>query len=379
MNLYINEADQRLVSSIPTLEKTRDAIGIYFSLSKLDHATSGEHLSIVINVLRDQFKSSIGDIYAFKNKDILIVYRGRNEKLIQDCLYQVQYLFSDDNAQLTLAEDFLDRHSQVFYPKDWAKFLNTCQNLISAYAANQNSKNFKGSIVSLFSSTIEDLLAPVEWDVLMKSKPIFKHLPEKETNKVFDEIYADVKGIAYVIGENFDISNNVYLNAYFKEFLDLKLLVKLVALLSKKRGTTPYMLNLNITTVASQEFWTLAESLPDSIKQRIVLAISITDVFRDLGYFLELREKLSGHGFKLCLDDLDYLSFMQIDRSSLGFDLIRIKHKPLLGAIYASDLNNELSAKIAVSGSSRVILEVENKNAVNDAQKLGALLYQISK
>lgn len=380
MNLYIKEAEQRLKSALPTLGKARDAIGIHFALSNLSSGSIEEHGSIAINVLRDQFKNAIGDIYSFKNGDIIIVYRGRSEKLILDCLHQVQYLFADDHAQLSLSEDFLDKHSQVFYPKDWQKFLSLCDTLTTRLVPdNQSSPSFKGSLVSLFSSIIEDLLVSVEWSVLVKTSMISKQFVDQTTSKVFDEIYADVDSLSYIIGENFDIVGNPHLRSYFKEFLDIKLLVRLVELLNKKPGDNAYLLNLNITTVSSHEFWALAESLPDVIKRRIIIAISVADVFNDLSYFLEVRERLTMHGFKLCLDCLDYLSFMQIDRNSLGFDLVRIKHKTMFDVIRLSELEQELAAKISVSGTSRVILEVADKEAIRIGQKLGVMLFQVDK
>lgn len=380
MNLYIKEAEQRLKASLPTLEKARDAIGIHFSFSNLNAESSDEHCSIAINVLRDQFKNAIGDIYSFKNRDIVIVYRGRSEKLILDCLSQVQYLFSDDSAQLPLAEDFIDRYSQVFYPKDWPKFLGLCDALTKKMVPdNQNSPSFKGSLVSLFSSIIEDLLVSVDWGILVKTSAITKQFVDETSSKVFDEIYADVDSLSYIIGENFDIVGNPHLRAYFKEFLDIKLLLRLVELLNKKPGENAYLLNLNITTIASHEFWVLAESLPDVIKRRIIIAISVADVFNDLAYFLEVRERLIFHGFKLALDCLDYLSFMQIDRSSLGFDLVRIKHKTMFDVIKLSEQTQELVAKISISGTSRVILEVADKEAMRIGQKLGIMLFQLDK
>lgn len=380
MNLYINQAELRIQSALPLYQKTRDAIGIHILLSKMNISSNrGDVYSIIVNIIRDHFKSAIGDIYSFKNGDIIIVYRGRSDKLIKDCLHQVYYLFSEDNTQLPPIEDFINKFSQIFYSKDWSNFILLCNDIINSAASNEKINYIRNSLISEFSDKIEEALNPINWTELIKTSPIAKHSYEKMPIVVFQEIYADIDNITYIIGENFDIVTNTYLRSYFKEFLDLKLLVKLVDLLSTDLEDNVYLLNLNITTVATEEFWELASSLTDNVKKKIIIAITIGDVYSDITHFLEIREKIVEHEFKLCLDGLDYLSFMQIDRESLGFDLLRIKQKELFEVAKLSELEQALKAKITTSGASRIILEVEHESCISDGKKLGIMLYQISR
>lgn len=378
MNLYINEAESRLKSALPSLERSRDAIGIHFALSKMRHKIENtEHIGIAVNVLRDQLKSTIGDIYSFRDGDIIIIYRGKNEKLIQDCIFQVQYLFSDESKQLSLVGDFYEQYCGVYHPHTWTDFIELCDKKIAQFM-NDNKPVFKGSMVAMFSSIIEDTLCNIDWSVIVKTSPIFKYDANGTKTQVFDEIFVDVDSISYILGESFDLKANKYLYSYLKELLDLKLLLRLVHSISAGQEDNVYLLNLNLSTMQLEEFWQLAESLPESIKRRIIIAISVSEVFHDLSACLGMRERIIAHGFKLCLDDLDYLSFMQIDRNSLGFDLVRIKHKDDLDYAQLVELEQQLSSKISISGSTRVILNTNSKESIDLGRKLGIILFQES-
>lgn len=376
MNLYINEAESRLKTAIPSLERSRDAIGIHFALSKMRRNTeNNEHISIVVNVLRDQLKSAIGDIYSFRDGDIIIIYRGKNEKLIQDCIFQVQYLFADDPKQLSLGEDFYEEYCGVYHPHAWKSFMEMCEKKISQFL-NDNKPTFKGSMLSMFSSIIEDTLINIDWSVLVRTSPIHRYDPNGGKTKVFDEIFVDVDSISYIIGENFDLKNNKYLYSYLKELLDIKLLVRLVQSIAAGKDDSAFLLNLNISTLQLPEFWELAESLPENVKKRIIIAISVSEVFWDLSAYLGIREQIIANGFKLCLDSLEYLSFMQIDRNSLGFDLVRIKHDDSFDYAQLVELEQQLASKISISGSSRVMLQTNSEESIEIGQKLGLMLFQ---
>lgn len=382
MNLYINDAEERLKSALLSYEKANDAIGLYFALSKLPHKKdSNDPKTIALNILRDQFKGAAGDIYVLTTSDVIVVYRGRNEALIQECSYNMQYLFAEEGDQLAFTGALTPQYTRVFHPKEWEGFLNLCYTLLENINGRNavSSNGFKGSMLTLFGTIIEDVLATAQWSTLIRSSAVYKIADSKQHSKVLDELYVDIGALTYLVGDNLDIILNPYLKNYFKEFLDIKLLIKLVHILSKSSGDNAYLLHLNISTVSSSEFEQLAVSLPESTRKRIIISIAIGDIFLDFAYFLQVREQLAAYGFKLCLDNLDYLSFMQIDRSSLGFDLVRIKHSEMFDVIRLSELEEQLRNKINISGSSRVILEAPNTESVAVGRKLGLMLFQIDK
>ncbi|MFN8833351.1 MAG: hypothetical protein ACK5WS_06160, partial [Alphaproteobacteria bacterium] len=65
MNLYINEASNRLLSALPKVAKLCDATAMHINLKHLKQSDqdSSDYLSIAINILRDHLRSYTGDIY----------------------------------------------------------------------------------------------------------------------------------------------------------------------------------------------------------------------------------------------------------------------------------------------------------------------------
>lgn len=378
MNFYVNDAEIRLQAALNSYEKHADGIAMRITLSKLPFRNDrNDARAIAINILRDQFKSATGDMYVLSSGDVIVVYRGRNDRIIQDCLFHIQYLFAEEGPQLSMPEALLPQYVQVYYPSQWKEFLELCNKII---VSNQNAKsNVLGhSMLHNISSMIEDVLLHINWLELIAVAEINKVTDNTPHTVVLKNLHIDIDALSYTAGKNFDILTNPYLGSYLKEFLDLKLLIRLVELLSAQYADDAYLLNLNMSTISSSEFWKLADSLPDNIKKRIIIAISLSDVFSDFAFFLQMRERLVVQGFKLCLDNLDYLSFMQIDRTSLGFDLVRINHSTVYDIIKLSELEDQLRSKIHVCGSSRVILRVHDAAEVLVGKKFGVILFQLS-
>lgn len=381
MNLYTNEAESRLRSALYSYEKIQDGIGMCFYLSKL-HSRSGgnDPKAIALNILRDQFKGAIGDIYIMSNGDAIVIYRGKNQKLIDECLYNMQYLFTEEEKQLSFVDSISGVYTKIFYSEDWEVFLKLCRSLCETMEERASSygMKFKGSMLGLFGSMIEDVLLQAHFEELITMLSVYKASNDNQFSQILDEIWIDIKKLSDAVGASFDILSNPNLRAYLKEFLDFKILIKLVSLLKQNRDSQAYLLNLSISTIASTEFWHMAQTLSESVRKRIIIAISISDVFIDFGSFLDLRQQLVDYGFKLCLDNLDYLSFMQIDRASLGFDLVRIDHDVMSNVITLSELEQQFIDKVNISGSSRVIVQVPDKSVASTIRRLGIVLFQVS-
>lgn len=376
MNLYINQAESRIKSAITTYEATHRAMGIYIALSKMDvKSIKLETCTIIVNIIRDHFRSASGDIYLFKNRDIVIVYRGKNQNLITEGLYKLHYLFSEDSKEFSSFESFSNKFSQIFDEKNWKDFISLCNKLYQINIEDRQLAKTEDSLIQIISGILEEYLQHINWNAFVKLYPIFKY-SYNDSSKAFIEICIDINSLAERLGKNFDILNNTSLKSYLKEFIDFKILMKLIDLVNLDNKEV-YLINLNINTLESEEFWIWANSLDKDVSSRIIIALSISEVFADLTNFLKLREKIIDYNFKLCLDCSDYLSFMQVDRQSLGFDLIRIKHQKILNLAELNELTASLKSKIALSGTTRTIIEIEDLNEMTSYLEPEVMLYQL--
>lgn len=376
MNLYINASDKRLHSALPKISRLHDAIGIHFNLSKLQSTKEGsDYLNISLNLMRDHFKSSMGDIYVFnESKDILIIYHGRNEKLVNDCIFQIKYLFTEDTSQLSFDNEAIEEYCTTYYPINWRDFVLLCETKCNYTMNKPANRNIKRSVVSLISSVIEDFLSNLDWSVLLKSRPICRFNNTSVSSAIIHELCVDIESIEYILGESFDIGSNQYLNKFLQEFFDWKVLISLLSSITNE-SKDAYLINLNLSTLLSNEFEALSNNWSESQKKRIIIAIDIADIYSNMTDFLEIRENLAQSGFKLCLDKLDFFSFMQVDRTSLGLDLVRIIRPFSIDLDSIESIESQIQSKIALCGSSRVILDLNTDKPEIFCKKLGANLF----
>jgi tRNA/rRNA methyltransferase len=105
-------------------------------------------------------------------------------------------------------------------------------------------------------------------------------------------------------------------------------------------------LNFNVETLLSNVFADFAAKLDPATKKNIVIEIQVADIFTNMRAFQAAREIVQSHGFRLCLDGMDALSFRQLDRNSLGFDLAKMFWNADLKIDSKSDENQKLQTAI---------------------------------
>jgi hypothetical protein len=93
--------------------------------------------------------------------------------------------------------------------------------------------------------------------------------------------------------------------------------------------------------------------------------------------FLLAKDTVQKLGYRVCLDGVTELSFPQIDRQRLGFDLIKLMWNTDSAADANSEKNIALAQAIRQCGNNRVILtRCDTKAAVEYGHALGLSLFQ---
>ena len=82
-------------------------------------------------------------------------------------------------------------------------------------------------------------------------------------------------------------------------------------------------------------------------------------------------------GYRVCLDGVTELSFSQIDRKKLGFDLIKLQWNANILEDLTKDDARALDAAVKACGVNRIILtRCDNRSAIDYGQALGVSLFQ---
>ncbi len=325
-------------------------------------------------------KALAGEIFLIADGDVVVIHKGNSIKLLQEAVYQIRYLFADD----TLAYNnngVENKEFCKFYTlnSNWDEFIKLCLEKIKVNANNNQLPRVKmpvnqNSMLNFISKKIEDTLSNVDWTQVIKLHPIFMML-DNNPRKVLEEVRIDIDELKRILGDRLDIVNNTNLFGYVLEFLDIRLLIKLVHLMREHPNS--YYLNLCSNTLHSEEFNIFDSMIPDNMKKSLIIGMHISDVYRDLSEFFKLHNKLVKSGYKLCLHGLDNISFLHIDRMELGFDLMKLKWEPSLIKQNYQEFENQLKNKIQVSGSSRIIFaNCDSYKALEMGNKLGIGLYQ---
>lgn len=379
MNLYINEASNRLLSALPKVAKLCDATAMHINLNHIKQSDqdSSDYLSIAINILRDHLRSYTGDIYVLSDsKDIIIVYNGRSDKLINDCINQIQYLLSEDIFHLSSSKSAITDHYSIYRNDSWGEFVSLCEAKCNAVSRKKPAnQNLSSSALSIITGAVEEFLCYIDWDIIVKTRSVYRLSTTKNTIPIINELCVDETAVQYILGDNFDVFSNPYIKSFVHEFFDWHILIALIKLLENDINTA-YMINLKISTLMSEEFKAFNNNLSDVQRKKIIISIDVADIFLNMHNFLEIREQLSQDGFKLCMDNVDIFSFMHIDRNALGFDLVRIlNYSSTLDLDAIESIATQIREKIASCGSSRVILDIDSDNNEKLCRKLSAHLY----
>ncbi|MCB2081782.1 MAG: EAL domain-containing protein, partial [Rickettsiales bacterium] len=170
--------------------------------------------------------------------------------------------------------------------------------------------------------------------------------------------------------------SNYWLFRHLTMVLDqyvLKTLAMRAALYFEK----PVSINLNVRSILSENFFHFHDTISKKKKPSLVVEVDVADVFANMRSFGEARDTLHELGYRLCLDGLNSLSFLQISRESLGFDLAKLQWNADFPDRLNSQENKRLSEAIQTCGPNRLILcRAETKQAIEYGRQLGISVFQ---
>lgn len=362
-----------------SLASPKNSVAAVFKLSKLKiRRDNREHIGIAANILKDSMKSSAGDIYVFNDGDIIVVNQSGNLKEIQESVYQIKYLFSDDPI---VSNDNTDNALCKVYDSlhEWDNFIKICEQKV-AEAANDNlflkSKYRNEPLLKIISNQIEECLYDLNWDKLIKSYSISTNPRFSNFSKIIDHICYDKNHLKILMSQSADMMENPYLLSFIEEYIQLRIMIKVLHLISQQADKV-FLWELSLNTINSEEFNLFDQALTYNQKRNLIINIHIGEIFSDLVSYYETAERLSELGYRICIYGLDNISFLQIDRNLLQSDLLMLKWEGSVKKQSYDDLHNELKNKIKISGSSRIILsQCIGSKSLDIGTSLGINLYE---
>lgn len=376
--------EAKLVEVAATLkEDPHGYYALHFHFSQLQEVRSSQYqIKIAVNILHDLFKGEEGGTFICKDNDLFFLYKGTNRPLIEKAIFQLRYLFADDPLAYTPTnrenEEFCTVYDLEFQCHE---FIKECKKKMLGSATQERASivMVEEEIKPLSALTLAKLesdLPKLDIQHTLRRQAICAVVEGKPIQPIFHELYINIPHLRRLLAYNIDFSGNKSLFKYMTELLDQRV-ISLIMHQPRFHFRESSSLNLNIVSVLSRHFEELTRLIPGDLRTTVIIELAAADIFTDYNAFMAARHYLQKHGYRICLDGLDTLSFVQLDRESLGFDLVKLRWDAAIESQLNDNENQMLKYAVEQCGLGRVILSrCDSKYAIDYGKKLGIALFQ---
>jgi EAL domain-containing protein (putative c-di-GMP-specific phosphodiesterase class I) len=411
MQLVTVGAEVKLVETLATLkEQPTGWQGIWFGFAELMEQYKSEYqIKIAINMVKDLLKNEEGSLYLCKDSTLFVVTHNTPRQQLEKVVFQLRYLFMDDPLAYTDDGEENPAFSTMFdFASEFDGFASLARGKMlegkrggvkalpaqarqaapvkeaSAPSAGGFLQQVKqiasvGSMRFLNATNLAHMerdLANADLTTVMRRQPVCAAIPDMMVRRVFDELYINITHLRQMMRVEADLLSNRWLFKYLTELLDYRVL-HMIQKNPSRYMELPISLNLNVKTLLSDEFLEFDASIKPSVKVSVVVELQISDVFEDMRAFIIARNSVQKLGYRVCLDGLTDLSFTQVDREKLGFDLVKLQWNADIPSDLQTRENKKIADMIKACGPNRVILNrCDNRKAVDYGQALGISLFQ---
>lgn len=399
MKIISREPEAHAIELMTTVQEQPNGwVMTCFAFNRLlDHYRSEYQIKIAVNLLNDLLGDKDGAIYLCEDSTIYVIVRNLAKPQQDKMVFQLRYLFMDDPlAYNTEGDENPDFCVNFTFDTQWQEAMtllkrrlvsrvrktqeNLPKSLQQHTSESPSASSTRAKETRLLNgaslANIERELREVSLAPLVRRQPICAAIPDTAIRSVFDEMYINIAHLRETLSVDVDLLSNRWLFKYLTQVLDDKML-EMVAKDTERYLSTPISLNLNIPTLLSNRFTEFDAMLKPGMKVSVVIELQLADVFADMSGFLFAKDTVQKLGYRVCLDGVTELSFPQIDRKRLGFDLIKLQWNADIESDINSAHNKHLAEAIKTCGSNRVILtRCDNQKAVAFGQALGLSLFQ---
>ena len=401
MRVISREPEAHLIELLQLVEDSRQGwTAVCFGFSRLlEHYRSEYQLKIATNLMNDLLGDRDGAIYLCDDATTYVMVRNFPRPMLEKMIFQLRYLFMDDPLAYT-AEGDENREFAATYDIEtqWQDFLDICKRrLIQRVRKSQGVRGVQQAAMAVATGEplstnpvpkelkpftaaslpqIERDLRDMDISATIRRQPVCASPPESGVRTVFDEMYINIAHLRQAMGSDVDLLSNRWLFKYITQMLDVRMLDAIQRNPARYLGNA-ISLNLNVQTLLSNRFAEFDAAVKPGNKVSIVLELQVSDVFADMAAFLLAKDTVQKLGYRVCLDGVTELSFPQIDRARLGFDMIKL----IWNSDSEQDATNEKNIKLAEAirqcGNNRVILtRCDNQQAIDYGHALGLALFQ---
>lgn len=390
----IGAAEAQVMDLVDRIDRmTENRVAVHLHMSRLkEYNRRPHHMKISAHSWESLIQGGGGVLYRMSNDDVVFIGPQERYAGIDEVVQRTRKMFSGDPLLIRddpVASDFANWYD---LKKNYGEFRALAERLQTA--ANQRREvemknlaearktgTMPGSKEPLDPQRLASLVQAVrnmDLGPMLRSQPICALLgTENNPQAVFNEYFIAIGEMANKLMPDIDLAADKWLFQYLTSFLDKRVLAVLPDSPDMKDPNQAVSINVNVSTLLSDEFMDFDGRFRTITKKPIVLEIQPHDIFGDMNAFAFARDFCKERGYKICLDGLNHLTFPLLNRAFLKVDLLKIVWTPDLADEAQGPRRTQFEEAIKRAGASRIILcRCDSADAIAFGRSLGIALFQ---
>jgi len=341
-----------------------------------------------IRLATDHFSALVGGLeghlFQLVNSDLFFIAKEVAPAVLQAAVFRLASLFAQDPlVDIEIVAGGERFCSWYDLEHDYDTLNADVRSLVRAnsiLAADSRLRQLTGGedcfpIKPEVLSRIERVIATTDVSNIVRRQTVCTLIENEAPMPLFEELFVSIQDLQEVIAPEVDLGGNTWLFRYLTQALDHRVMMMLVR--DGVTGALPFSLNLNVETVLSADFARFEAAVASQLRGRLVIEMNKLDVFSDMGAFLFARDYLHDRGFRLCLDGVTHRTLPYYNRSSLGFDLIKLYWTPDALDVMRPSAVPEIRRLVMDSGQAHTILcRCDDAHAIEVGRDLGVVMFQ---
>lgn len=367
---------------------------VYLFLSKLQNQKlKAMQRQNLIETFENVIKKSGGEIFGLPNEDMVVFYHKRANEEIQACLIKVRFIFHDDpllqksfDVEQSGFVKFYNLETEV---EDFKKTVRSLMDSLKNESLSGNtapgsrpsgsgmigaSRKLRRELTPSMLAKVQKTLAMADFSSLIRRQSVCAVIGKSPPQMIFDEVFVSIADLRDMLMPDVDLTANPWLFLHLTETLDKRVLAS-VSQHDDGSLTNNFSMNLNVSTILSDDFLAFDENINPSMRSTIVLELQLVDIFSDIKAFILAKTFAQYRGYKICIDGITVDKLKYIDREQLNGDLLKIIWHPTFMDMVREDshftdyVNRAERAKM-------ILCRVDDPQAVEIGNSLGINLYQ---
>ena len=404
MFLFNKNADKTVVKKdtvifdyLRKMEKSLDDYrALYLETGRLENRNMrAVQRQSLIETFETVIKKSGGELFALPNDDVVVFFNRTAQEEILTCLVKLRFILHDDPL-IRNNPDLEKSGFARFYDlsNGAARFRDIIRKATENGSADTKPEERSGrpsmlgqggiygggvrklrrQLTPQMLGKLQKVLSMADFSSLIRRQSVCAVIGRSAPQMLFDEVFVSIADLRDTLLPDVDLTANPWLFQYLTETLDKRVLAS-VSKHDDGSLINNFSMNLNVSTILSDEFLQFDEDINASMRSTIVLELQLADIFSDIKAFILAKTFAQYRGYKVCIDGITVDKLKYIDREQLGADLIKIIWHPTFMDVINEDkhftdyVNKAERAKM-------IICRVDDPQAVEVGNSLGINLYQ---